>query len=33
MLDAVRWRSDNRSGAWPGLDRGYTVNLRFQLAF
>jgi len=33
MLDAVRWRSENRSGAWPGLDRGYTVNLRFQLAF
>ncbi|MGS1079044.1 OprO/OprP family phosphate-selective porin [Pseudoxanthomonas beigongshangi] len=33
MLDTVRWRSENRSGAWPGLDRGYTVNLRFQLAF
>lgn len=33
MLEAVRWRSDNRTGAQVGPDHGYTVNLRFQLTF
>jgi len=33
MLEAVRWRIDNPTGAYPGADRGHTVNLRFQLTF
>ncbi|HBK46196.1 MAG TPA: porin [Xanthomonadaceae bacterium] len=33
MLDVVRWQTDNRSGAYLGSDRGYTVNARFQVAF
>ncbi|WP_434031269.1 OprO/OprP family phosphate-selective porin [[Pseudomonas] boreopolis] len=33
MLDVVRWQTDNRSGAVQGLDKGTTVNTRFQVAF
>ncbi len=33
MLDAIRWETDNRSGAYQGEDRGTTLNARFQLAF
>ncbi|KPN20404.1 porin [Xanthomonas sp. Mitacek01] len=33
LFDAVHWETDNRSGAYQGLDRGTTLNARFQLAF
>ncbi|WP_369913824.1 OprO/OprP family phosphate-selective porin [Xanthomonas sp. NCPPB 3005] len=33
MFDVVRWRTDNRSGAYLGPDQGTTVNTRLQLAF
>ncbi len=33
MLDVVRWKTDNRSGAYVGPDEGTTFNTRLQLTF
>ncbi|WCE04976.1 porin [Pseudoxanthomonas sp. JBR18] len=33
MFDAIRWQTDNRSGAYQGEDQGYTFNTRFQVVF
>ncbi|MBU2050069.1 MAG: porin [Gammaproteobacteria bacterium] len=33
MLDVVRWRTDNRGGAYTGPDEGTTFNTRLQLVF
>ncbi|GAB3049059.1 OprO/OprP family phosphate-selective porin [Stenotrophomonas tumulicola] len=33
MLDVVRWKTDNRSGAYVGPDQGTTFNTRLQLVF
>lgn len=33
MLDTVRWRARQPAGRYAGDDRGYTVNMRFQVSF
>lgn len=33
MLDTVRWRTRQPAGRYAGDDRGYTVNMRFQVSF